>query len=249
MALLGRWKFTEGTGTTATDLSGNSRTATLRGTATWANGNRFGGGPSLSLPGTDNNCATVEEDATIVALTSISVGGWVRATALTTGSNSVISKQAVTPRGGNYFYDEFILSWQGTGSGGPRWAFGVQTVAGSTSIDAFYNYSLPTGVWQHIFGTFSSADGAKIYVDGVLQTTVAAGNPAAFVTGSKVLIGGNANGFGDLGTNNSQEVWNGLLCDIQLHDTVLTATEVRAVMRAGQNPLGSFRSGPVGPWS
>jgi len=72
--LVGRWRFDEGSGTTAYDSSGNGNDGTLVGGATWAAG-RFGGG--LELDGTSGYVSVPGFELTTDSITfAIWLNGW-----------------------------------------------------------------------------------------------------------------------------------------------------------------------------
>ena len=72
--LVGRWRFDEGSGTTAYDSSGKGNDGVLVGGATWATG-RFGGG--LELDGTSGYVSVPDFELTTNAITfAIWVNGW-----------------------------------------------------------------------------------------------------------------------------------------------------------------------------
>ncbi len=239
MALLGRWKLTEGTGTTAADSSGNGRTATLRNTTTWANSSRYGGGPALSLPQVDNSIASVENDATIAALTAVSFGGWCRYSGSGANNYALMSKQDGVL--GNTD-DEFTVFYNGPT---PQWVVLVKTTDGGIFTTLSTGVSMPSNVWTHIFVTYSNPGGLKFYMDGNLRGSVASQSANLVLSATtKIIIGGNANATIDRGANTAQETWNGLISDVQLHDVALTATDVRYAMSESD----SFRPTTFGGW-
>ncbi|MHC4073556.1 MAG: LamG-like jellyroll fold domain-containing protein, partial [Planctomycetota bacterium] len=72
--LVGRWRFDEGSGTTAYDSSGNGNDGTLVGGATWAAG-RFGGG--IELDGTSGYVSVPDFELTTDSVTfAIWLNGW-----------------------------------------------------------------------------------------------------------------------------------------------------------------------------
>src|SRR5205823_2321197 len=79
LAAVGYWAFEEGSGTTAADSTGNSRTATLASAASWTTGKV--GSYALNLTGANTSYADVP--ASVVDTTkSFTVSAWVKLNSL-----------------------------------------------------------------------------------------------------------------------------------------------------------------------
>jgi hypothetical protein len=105
--------------------------------------------------------------------------------------------------------------------GGPRGWLAVRTAS-----------DVPFGEWHHVTATIDKIDGAKIYLDGVLEGTNT--DTDGITVGSyPVRLGENAQA--------SSRFWNGLIDDVRIYSRVLTETEILGVISGGgaEYPLAS----------
>jgi hypothetical protein len=96
-------------------------------------------------------------------------------------------------------------------------------------IDSTFN-----GSWRHIAGTFDGL-AAKLYIDGVLQSTV---NYAGLIAGSptqSILIGSNS--------ENLTQFYQGAIDDVRVYDTAISGDEALAISAGTptMNPIGHWR--------
>ncbi|WJK35491.1 carboxypeptidase regulatory-like domain-containing protein [Solwaraspora sp. WMMA2065] len=168
------WTF-EGTGTTATDVSGHGNNLTIGASATRVAG-RSGVGTALSLPGTAaatraGGLSTPHPDTGVSTQVrtdvSFTIAAWVRIDSTTgTGLQTVVSANGSR-------VSAYHLGYAG---GNQRWRF---TMAGA-DVDNPALYSVlsnaaPTaGRWTHLAGVYDvSTKQMTLYVNGVLQTATA----------------------------------------------------------------------------
>ena len=100
-----------------------------------------------------------------------------------------------------------------------------------TPVLRYYSYGAGTGLngtttlstntWYHTVLTQSSTDGAKIYLNGVLESSDSSmtANAATAGSGQNLLGGYNSSGSFDL-------PWDGLMDQIRIYNSVLTPTQV-----------------------
>jgi concanavalin A-like lectin/glucanase superfamily protein/uncharacterized protein DUF1565 len=139
--LAARWRFTEGSGNTALDSSGNGNNATLYN-PTWWNSNY---GMTAWFSGT-NSYGSVKESASLDMTTQLTVSFWLRPSTNSNTDPRVISK---------------LYDWDVKLNGSNRYP---QFSAGAQY--ATLNYALPLITWHHVVFTFSTGV-LKGYVDGV----------------------------------------------------------------------------------
>lgn len=136
------WDFTELSGSTAADSSGNANTGTLHG-ASWAS-NVCGG--CILLDGS-SGYISVSESPSLQATAQLTVSMWLRTTSKGNNDPRMVSK---------------LYSWDVKMNGSRRYP---QFSAGS--MYGMLDYPLPLNQWQHVVFTYSSGV-LKGYVNGAL---------------------------------------------------------------------------------
>jgi hypothetical protein len=221
--LVGHWTFDDGAGTVALDSSGYGNDGILMGDPQWAAG-IIGG--ALDFDGVDDyvDCS----NNTIFSITdAFSLSVWINWRAATGDWQTVVAKGDNAwrlARGGG---DTQTMDF-GFTDGGDRGWLAVRSAG-----------EVPLGEWHHVTATIDKIEGAKIYLDGVLDGN----NPD---TGG-ITVGDYPVFIGD----NSQQTgrfWDGLIDDVRIYSRVLSADEISQL--AG-NILanGGFENGVVEPWS
>ncbi len=143
----GYWKFDEGSGTTASDSSGNSNTGTLTNGPAWATGKY---GSAVQFDGVDDYVVTAQN----VGIT----GSGARTLTFWAMVVTNPADRSVIGWGAGATYQSFAASLYAAGVPGP-WYFWGQGYDMSTGV-------MPTlGIWQHHTITF---DGTTVrwYIDG-----------------------------------------------------------------------------------
>lgn len=159
MALKVEYAFSEGSGATAADSSGNGKTLSLLG-ATWTTGHTGGGIVTANAPG-----GTVTPFD--VAPTSFSLAAWVKVNAATGDFQSFFESVGTD----NSLYAEFSTGL----------ALGVFVRTGpTTSVEVNHSSNFVAGTWYHVAYTFNAGTATvALYVNGVLSQTKSA--PAGVV--------------------------------------------------------------------
>ncbi len=216
-------KFDENTGTTAADSSGNSRTATLTGTAGWRVG-KFGAG--LDTIGSSNSHAYVADNSDYDNMTQVTWSTWAYIDASTGSTQYLLSRFGTSGSGENYL----ILS------SGLVPAFRI--VVGSTEHTATAVSAVTAAAWHHFSGTYDG-ETIRLYVDGALVATneTPSGN-VNMSTATCLGIGGRTSNSADCTI--STNPLNGAFDDVRIYNRALPEAEVRA--------LANFAPGPVGYW-
>lgn len=156
--LMAAYGFSEGTGTTTADNSGNGRTMALN-TTSWATGHT---GSGLS-----NTASSLGARATLIApANTVTIMGWVKPLDLTSGSTHAAF--GFMDNGGN---SDVVIFTQRGDFGTSNILQGNIRIGGS--LKSIYGPTLTVNIWTHLALTY---DGAQIllYKDGTLISTVAA---------------------------------------------------------------------------
>jgi alpha-L-arabinofuranosidase len=156
------WSLNDGTGTTAVDVSGNSRTLTLGSGATWTAG-RIGSN-ALSFNGASTGVASVNS-AVLNTARPFSVSAWVRLDN-TNGYQTFASIDGAQTSG-------FYLQLRGVSG---KFAF-TRLGSDSNSATPYHAdaaFTPQTGKWYNLIGVNDVANGRLLlYVNGSLQGSVA----------------------------------------------------------------------------
>lgn len=212
LGLVGYWSFDEGTGTIATDFSGNGNTGTLGGAAAWATGKR---GKAINLTTENSHVATTDIDSTDGA-SALTVSLWI------SNDNPSIAWDIISK----------------STSGAPGWEFRmgasnamVFTVAG-TDDHAPAQAHVPK-VWEYwtiVFdGTQTGNDNRlKMYRDGVHLGNLSHFAAVPATTGSN----SNAIYIGEK-PDLSGTSWRGRIDDVRIYNRALGASEVAKLYGSG----------------
>jgi glucose/arabinose dehydrogenase len=197
------YNFDEGSGATATDVTGNNHTGTLTNGPVWTAG-KFGSG--LSFDGV-NDMVSVADSNMLDLSTGMTLSAWVFPTA-TSGVRDIIIKE-----GSNV--DIYNL-YARNGQGNPE----SNVFVGGTNRTAV-GPVLTTNTWTHVAGTYDGAT-LKLFLNGVQAATLSVSGAMPASTGA-LRIGGNSL-WG--------ENFLGIIDDVRVYNRALTATEIQADMNA-----------------
>jgi len=207
--------FEDGSGTTATDSSGNSNTGTLINTPNWVTTGRFG--KALLFNGI-NQYVRVTDTNSLRLTQSFTLSAWVQPSASLANFRAVIYKDGGSV-GAPYSLYGVISSFGSCTAGGYT---GIVNVNGASSppggLSACSSLPLQTGVWTHIAVTYDNATGQlKLYRMGVLvQTTLASGYMEPSTVGSPLDLRIGGSEFG--------ENWQGLIDEVRVYNKALPIT-------------------------
>ena len=203
--LVAHWQLDDGSGTIAIDSSGNGNDGTLYGDPQWRPG-RVGGALEFDGNGDYVDCGNAE----IFSITdAFSLTVWINWRAAGATWQTVIAKGNNAwrlARGGDTQTMDF-----GFTDGGVRGWLAVRTAS-----------NVPFGEWHHVTATIDKIEGAKIYLDGVLEGA----NPdtgGITVGNHPVHLGENAQA--------TNRFWNGLIDDVQIYRRVLSPTEIKELIQ------------------
>jgi len=199
------WRLNETSGTVAADETG-------RNPGRYVNGPLLGqDGPLTSEPDKSasfdgvNDYVTVPDSASLDLATAVSVEVWVRRT-----KSATFQVIAGKPGNGQSKFENYALWFDTTNK--------AVAYFGNGAAFARVDSAAPLdGNWHYLVATYDNAN-AKMYVDGVLKSTVA----------STVHLTPNANPFNMGRENSNQYYFGGALDEIAVYPTILSAAQVQA---------------------
>ena len=201
----------EGSGTVASDASGNGNTGTLQNGPAWTAGKS---GSALSFDGVNDTVYIANSTSLNAVSSGVTVAAWVYRSSTQAGGVSVVSREF-----GNTYYEHYYLGFE---DGKYRWF--VNTTSGYS--DYLIGGPSPQGQWIHMVGTYDGTD-VKLYVNGVLQfSTPHSGTFSTDFTG--LTIGASHND----GSHAPIEAFNGKVDEVNIFAQALTAQEVLQVYQA-----------------
>lgn len=209
-SLMAWWKFNEGSGLTATDLSGNGRTAYLKSSnITWASQAKFGSGVV-----TNRSVNSFLTTNSINLGSTYTLSSWIK-TNMTGATQTVISKESGAT--GSY-----MLALNSNGQAL------VVHLSGSACTGTT---NLANNQWHHIAGTLDDKN-YKVYVDGVLQRTCLSGVIRGFDTTNTSI--------GDGAPVNDTLGFNGTIDNVKLYSRPLSADEIKSDYLAAADDYPNF---------
>ena len=214
LGLVGYWSFNEGTGTRATDFSGNGRTGTLQNQAGWVSGKR---GKALRFDG-DGDYVTMGDVNAFDGLAAITVSAWVKSTNGVNDFPSFAGKSSCGA-GENGPFLLFLASDSGSGPA----TFAITASGGDLGADG--TTDVDDGNWHFIVGRY---DGSlvSVWVDGTKEGENSASG-ALVSTGNAFEIGGNC--------NSNWKYYNGIIDEVRIYSRALGPTEIAALAGSGSN--------------
>jgi hypothetical protein len=211
------WKFDEGSGTTASDSSGNGNDGVIHGTPQWAAG-KFGG--AFQFSGDDYiDCGN---GASLNIRDQITITFWFNVQAFSNTWEAFLAKGD----------DSYRSSRSGgTGNATHMGASGTSVGGGNGYFDG--TIIVTGGQWHHYAATYDGTAG-KIYIDGVLDVT-SPGTGQINQSSYNLWIGENQQATGRL--------LHGLMDEVRIYKRALTQTEIQDVM-AGAGAEYPYASAP-----
>jgi hypothetical protein len=207
--LVAAYGFDEITGPTTADASGNGFTGTLANSPTRGAGKN---GNGLTFNATDDANDANDPKVTLgqaidVPALPFTFSAWVNPASFADW-RAIFSKRN-SPSASNMRFDVGLAS--GTGR--------VYVATGSTFRT--FLYTPPIGVWTHVT-VVAEATGTKLYVNGLLQQTVAAVTLGTNAT-ANAAIGGTGSG-----PSGNDDPYKGSLDDVRLYSRALTLAEIQS---------------------
>jgi hypothetical protein len=213
------WKFDEGTGTVATDSSGQGHDGVITGAA-WKSGGVGGVGYCLDFPGSLN--VRVEDKnapSYLNGLGAITVAMWIKSRVTGVDNGFFDCEQ---PSGNDSFVTVRYDAAGANGGGTSVMKMGINSTSGEQQWETANG--VQTTEWQHVCMTWTGGVGIKFYINGKLDTptNVQAVNTGTIVGCTTLIVGmGGKDLSGNPGTG-----WNGLIDDVRVYSTVLAAAQI-----------------------
>ncbi len=230
--LILHWSFDEGSGDTAIDQSGNGRDGTIEGDPAWVAG-MIGG--ALDFGGDGDHVVDEDGEDYINGLDAITVSMWIKSDVTNTDKGFL---HCMDPAGQDRVVSMRYDSAGASFGGSNLLKMGVQSTGGEQQLESSDNLQVTD--WQHVALTWESGGLIRFYVDGVEDATPAGrngpNNGGTISECTKLIIGlGGKDEGGNAG-------WDGLVDDVRIYDTALTAEEIQAAMEGEGFP---FALGPT----
>jgi len=205
IGLVAAFSFSEGSGTSVGDASGNNNTGLVTGNAAWTTQGRYGS--ALSLDGVDD-LVTIPDAPSLDLTTGMTLEAWVNPTGLS-GWRTVMMKEISAGLAYALYAND----------NAPKPAAYVHLANQSQSNGVGGATQLPLNTWSHVAATFDGAT-VRLFVNGV-EVSNAPASGSLMQSSNSLRIGGN----GVWG-----EYFAGIIDEVRIYDRALTATEIQADM-------------------
>ena len=224
--LVAHWAFDEGSGTTATDSSGNGHDGTLLGDPTWVAG-MIGSG-ALSFDGSDG-LVDVGHDESLSITDELTITVWVKVSDLST-FYFLVCKQPSGTAGDNYPGNYEFRIESNTGA----LQFGHQEAEGEQYT--FYTSETPITAeqWYHVAVSITKGELVEFYIDGISAGSFEQLTNFGVLNDEPVRIGGRKDGY---------SFFNGILDDVRLYDRALSAVQIQKLYN-GNPPMFTIAEKP-----
>jgi hypothetical protein len=206
--LVGYWRFDEGSGTVATDASGNGNHGTLQNGPTWTTGQI---GSALRFDGT-NDLVLVPDAASLKPVNTLSVFLWINKEASDTAIRTAIAKENASNRGWLIYHESTDKVTCGLDTDNSQ-RYDTDELLTSTN-------TVSRGSWHHVGFTFNRGV-LTVYVDGV-------SSGSRTLTETSIPLDPDALRIGIRGDGKTQP-WFGLLDEVRIYNRVLSATEIQTL--------------------
>jgi len=213
--IVGLWHFDEGSGTTASDSSGNSNDGTIYGTASWTGSGMFDG--ALTFDGIDDYVEVAHDDS-LDMTSAYTLEAWVNVTDVPSNIYRPILFRATTDANDIEVYVQAIsndlIVAHNRGNGG--------------TFDYVGFVDPPIGTWFHLAVTFDGTD-VRAYYDSTAQAVTK--NTTAMVapldTDKGWWIGKvDHTSFGTLLGGSDINLFKGTIDEVRIWDEALTAGQI-----------------------
>ncbi len=205
IGLVAAYSFSEGSGTSVGDASGNNNVGMVTGGAAWTTQGHFGS--AISFDGVDDLIA-IADSATLDLTNGMTLEAWVNPTGLS-GWRTVVMKEINAGLAYALYAND----------NAPDPAAYVHLANQSVSNHVGGTSQLPLNTWSHVAATFDGTT-VRVFVNGV-EVGNAPASGSLVHSSNSLRIGGNA-------------VWGeyfaGVIDEVRIYNRALTATDIHADM-------------------
>ncbi len=216
-SLLCWWRFDDGVGTTAIDSSGHDRYGTVNG-ATWVADGQIGG--ALEFGGDGDHVLDADAGDYLNGLDALTVCVWIKSNVTSTEKGFVCFIDPAGGDNGGMRYDAESYKFPG---GTNLIKLSMDTTSGNMQLEASDNTQ--TTQWQHVAMVWSTNNDLQLYINGQLHKPRGTQGRGGTIVATKLIVGKSVK---DVGANDG---WDGLVDDVRVYNKVLTADEIKQVMR------------------
>lgn len=217
------WKFDEGSGTSAADLSGNTNTGTLLNGPTWVSGVS---GTGVQLDGTNDSIEAAHSSSLNITGNAFSICAWVKVNGdntLSDTAQTVICKPVSGSGHTSPFFSYCLhLIRNSATNWTPRFFLSLAGVAQTVSSSV----SVGTGAFFHFAGIYNGAT-MKIYIDGVERGSLSiTGNISGYSTPVRIGLNGG-----------SLEAFKGVIDNVMIFSRAISTTELANIITPATTAL------------
>ena len=224
--LVGHWKFSEGSGNTVADSSGNSNTGTWNGSGEhWTAEGRFGSGGEFDGVGDYVNVGDPADGSLDFGTGDFTLGAWIKLTDVSS------RRHFIAKDNGNINVDGFYYGEVYT-NGKPRFLLHEQDSNTFVWVEA--NITVNDGNWHHVVGVYDRDADLYIYIDGMSQSiTYLNGWGQASITD---VTGDSSNDFHFLIGQNDRlnDFFKGTIDEVRIYNRALSQREIALLYNNGR---------------
>ena len=207
--LVAAYAFDDGSGSSATDASGNNRTGTLSGGATWTSSGRFGG--AINFNGS-SGLVTIADHSLFDFTSQITIEAWVRPTVRSNWDTIVMKPSGSSARA----YALYSGNSNGNVAGTLRLGSTERTVTGAL---------LTLNTWTHVAMTYNGSI-IRLYVNGT-QVATRSASGSITTSGNALTIGG---------SSTFARWFAGTIDEVRFYNRALSQSEIQAGMNQTVRP-------------
>ena len=230
-SLRGYWKLDDGSGTNATDSSGNANTLAMTGSPGWVTGNI---GPSaLDFSGSGQYLSVADPASGVLDFANgadFSLTGWFNRDTFT-ADHTIVAKK--TDQATNAGYVVWIDASTDT--------VNFEISDGTYTYEADSTTTFTSTGWHHFTAVWDDSRGASVYIDGGL-------NGSTETSTSSIGDLSNANAFRIGAESDAGVPFDGKLDDIRVYGYALSADEVKKLYNT-TSPAQPVDTSLVGHWT
>jgi hypothetical protein len=214
--LVGCWEFDEGSGFTASDISGFGNNGSI------VNATYSADAPpqarstfSLKFNSTSGNAysyVTIPDSPSLRPSSGLTLSAWVKTDTVEQRSCIIVSKQY-----GSSYHDSFALVYSGSN-------VNFQLEAGGGSYYGIGTAKPTSGGWHHIVGTYNGSV-MRLFVDGVERSHSSFSGSIVYDS-NPVLIGAGC----DNGNHIPDAGWNGNIGEVLIYNRAMSEAEIAQII-------------------